>query len=82
MANTYTQLSIHGVFAVARRENIIVAPWRERLHQYLSGLLASETDYALAVGAGKTTCMFSLSYIPHSLFQKSCRSLNAKAPVG
>lgn len=53
MANTYTQLSIHGVFAVAHRENIIVAPWRDRLHQYLAGILASETNYALAVGGWK-----------------------------
>lgn len=53
MANTYTCLSIHAVFAVARRENLIVAPWRDRLHAYISGILASETDYALAVGGWK-----------------------------
>ena len=51
--DTFTQISIHAVFAVARRENVIAAPWRDRLHQYISGILASETEYALAVGGWK-----------------------------
>ncbi|WP_460912865.1 IS200/IS605 family transposase [Spirosoma areae] len=50
---TFTQIPIHAVFAVARRENIILAPWRDRLHEYISGILASETNYALAVGGWK-----------------------------
>lgn len=48
--NTYTQIPIHAIFAVAHRENVILAHWRDRLHQYISGILAAETGYALAVG--------------------------------
>ena len=53
MPNTFTQIPIHAIFAVARRENIILDPWRDRLHEYISGILASEADYTLAVGGWK-----------------------------
>ena len=53
VANTYSQISIHAVFAVAHRDNLIIAPWRDHLHRYISGVLSSEADYALAVGGWK-----------------------------
>ena len=64
MANTFTQIPIHAVFAVQYRENIILAHWRDQLHQYISGILASETDYALAVGGWKDHVHISLNSSP------------------
>ncbi len=39
MANTYSQITIHGVFAVKHRENLLVKPWRDDVHKYISGIL-------------------------------------------
>ena len=39
MANTYSQITIHGVFAVKHRENLIINPFRDDVHQYISGIL-------------------------------------------
>lgn len=50
MANTYSQVSIHCVFAVKGRENLIVKDFRDRLHTYMAGILKGEGAYALAVG--------------------------------
>jgi putative transposase len=50
MANTYTQISIHAIFAVKHRENFITKQWRDRLHSYVSGVLKSEDATSLAVG--------------------------------
>ncbi len=50
MANTYSQVSIHCVFAVKGRENLIVKDFRDRLHTYIAGTLKGEGAYALAVG--------------------------------
>ncbi|MBL7731080.1 MAG: IS200/IS605 family transposase [Chitinophagaceae bacterium] len=50
MANTYSQLSIQVVFAVKRRENIIVQPWRDDLHKYISGIIKAEGAKPLAAG--------------------------------
>jgi REP element-mobilizing transposase RayT len=50
MANTYTQISIHAIFAVKHRENFITKEWRDRLHSYISGVLKNEDTTSLSVG--------------------------------
>ncbi|HYM93703.1 MAG TPA: IS200/IS605 family transposase [Chitinophagaceae bacterium] len=53
MANTYSQISIHAVFAVKGRENIITNDWRDNLHKYISGIIKGTGATALAVGGWK-----------------------------
>ena len=53
MANTYTQINIHCVFAVKGRENIITKIFRDDLHKYMSGILRNDNAYPLAVGGWK-----------------------------
>jgi len=53
MANTYSQITIHAVFAVRYRENFIVAEWRDSLPQYISGIITSKGAKSLAVGGWK-----------------------------
>jgi len=50
MANTYSQINIHCVFAVKGRENIITKDFRDDLHRYISGILKNNGAYSLAVG--------------------------------
>ena len=50
MANTYSQINIHCVFAVKGRENVITNNFREKLHSYMSGILKNDGAYPLAVG--------------------------------
>ena len=50
MANTYSQLNIHCVFAVKYRENIITENFRDELHSYLAGTLQNKGIFSLAVG--------------------------------
>lgn len=35
MANTYSQINIHCVFAVKDRENVITKNFRDELHRYI-----------------------------------------------
>lgn len=53
MANTYTQISIHAVFAVKHRENVITQEWRNELHKYIAGTITGEGAKSLAVGGWK-----------------------------
>ena len=39
MANTYTQIHIHTVFAVHNRRCLIHPSWEEELYRYMTGLL-------------------------------------------
>ena len=53
MANTYSQITIHAVFAVRCRENFILREWRDSLHQYISGIITGKGAKSLAVGGWK-----------------------------
>lgn len=50
MPNTYSQISIHCVFAVKGRSCVITKQWRDELHQYISGIITANGATSLAVG--------------------------------
>ena len=52
MANTFTQISIHVVFAVKGRKNLLNDYWRDELFKYIHGILKKEVK-PLAVGGWK-----------------------------
>ena len=53
MPNTYSQITIHAVFAVKHRENFILKEWRDDLHRYISGIITNKGAKSLAVGGWK-----------------------------
>ena len=50
MANTYSQINIHCVFAVKGRENMITDRFRDNLHKYMSGILKNDNVFLLSIG--------------------------------
>ncbi len=55
MANVYSQISIHVVFAVKGRNNFIATHWRDRLFSYIAGTINGlhKEAKSLAVGGWK-----------------------------
>ena len=49
MANTYTQIYIHIVFAVQGRYNLIPKTIREELHKYITGIVQNRNQKMLAI---------------------------------
>ena len=49
MANTYTQIHIHAVFAVQNRLSLISKKWEERLYQYITGIVQNNGHKMLAI---------------------------------
>ncbi|MFD2144130.1 IS200/IS605 family transposase [Mucilaginibacter antarcticus] len=49
MADTYTQLYIHFVFAVKYREAIISDVWEERLQKYITGIVQNNGHKLIAI---------------------------------
>ena len=49
MSNTYTQIHIQSVFAVKRRENLILPKWKEDLYKYITGIIKDYDHKVLAV---------------------------------
>ncbi len=69
MANTYTQLSTHVVFAVKGRENILPAKMRPELFKYISGILTNNNQFSLAVNGYKDHVHLFFEMTPKKLFR-------------
>lgn len=50
MANSYTQLYIHLVFAVKNRNSLIKKTWKDDLEKYITGIIQSQKHKLLAIG--------------------------------
>jgi len=51
MANTYSQIFLHIVFAVQGRKNLIHKSMREELHKYITGIVTKRKQKLLSVFA-------------------------------
>jgi len=51
MANTYTQIHIQVIIAVKFRDAIIVPPWKERMHQYITGIVQNNNHKMLCINS-------------------------------
>lgn len=49
MANTYTQIHIHVVFAVQNRESLIRPEWEGELYRYVSGIIKNHEHRVLQI---------------------------------
>ena len=51
MANTYTQLYVHCVFAVRFQDAMIHESWEERLHKYITGIVQENRHKMIAINS-------------------------------
>ena len=49
MANTYTRLYVHVVFAVKGRANLISPKWKEELFQYITGIVTNKNQKLMVI---------------------------------
>ena len=51
MANTYTQIYIHIVFAVEHRNNLIPKQHKDELHQYITGIITNNNQKLIQINS-------------------------------
>lgn len=51
MANSFTQLHIQLIFAVQYRAALILPEWKERLHQFITGIIQNDRHKMLQVNS-------------------------------
>lgn len=49
MANTYSQLYIHIIFAVKGRQSLISEKWKEELYKYITGIITNKGQKLIAI---------------------------------
>lgn len=67
MANTYTQLYFHIVFATKQRFKIIDANFKESLHKYITGILKNKEQYLISINFHVNHIHILFSYNPKML---------------
>lgn len=65
MPNTYTQLHIQLVFAVKYRAALIQKEWKERLHQYISGIFQQNEHKMLQINSMPDHIHIFIGMRPH-----------------
>ena len=65
MANTYTQLHIQLVFAVKFRAALIQKEWKERLHQFITGIFQQNEHKMLQINSMPDHMHIFIGMRPH-----------------
>jgi putative transposase len=65
MPNSYTQLHIHFVFAVKYRAALINEEWKERLHQYITGIFQQNQHKMLQINSMPDHVHILIGMRPH-----------------
>ena len=51
MANTYTQIHIHIIFAVKFRQAVIMPVWKDTLHKYITGVVQNNSHKMVSINS-------------------------------
>lgn len=57
MANTYTQIYIHVVFAVEGRQNLISQTYNAELQKYITGIVTAQNQKLIAINNMPDICI-------------------------
>ena len=83
MANSYTQIHIQFVFAVKYRSALIGKEWRERLHQYITGIFQGNKHKMLQINNMPDHIHIFIGMRPHqsiSALIQNVKSESSKCP--
>ncbi|AFH50541.1 Transposase [Ignavibacterium album JCM 16511] len=64
MANTYTQLYIHLVFAVKHRDRLILPSFKDELMKYITGIIQNKGNKLLAINTMPDHCHIFIGLNP------------------
>jgi putative transposase len=81
MPNTYTQIHVHLIFAVKNRNALIHTNWKERFHQYITGIIQNNNHKVLQINSMPDHIHILIGLRPHqslSLLVQNVKSESSK----
>ncbi len=75
MANTYTQIYVHIVFAVKFRQALISPSWKERLHKYITGIIQNKGHKLIAINTMPDHVHIFVGMKPHEALSDLVRDV-------
>lgn len=79
MANTYTQLYFHIVFAVKGRQNHISTKWKDELYKYITGIISKKNQKLLIINGMSDHIHILISTRPDSNLSDLVRDIKANS---
>lgn len=79
MANTYSQIYVQVVFAVAGRENAIRLEWRDELYKYITGIVKSRKQKLISIGGVENHIHVLLGIKPETSLSDLVRDIKANS---
>lgn len=79
MANTYTQLYVHLVFAVKGRANLISTRWKERLYQYITGIITHKNQKLMVINGMPDHLHLLIGIKPDCMLSDLVRDIKANS---
>ena len=79
MANTYTQIHIQFVFAVKYREALINSEWKDRLHQYITGIFQRNQHKMLQINSMPDHIHIFIGMRPHQSISALIQNVKAES---
>jgi putative transposase len=67
MANTFTQIYLHIVFAVQNRISLIRPDWKDDLYKYITGIVQKNSHKLIAINGTANHLHIAVGYKPHQL---------------
>ena len=67
MANTFTQIYIHLVFAVQNRISLIQPTWKDELYKYLTGIVQKNGHKLISINGTANHLHLAVGSKPHQL---------------
>jgi REP element-mobilizing transposase RayT len=67
MANTFTQIYIHFVYAVQNRASLIQLEWKDQLYKYITGIVQKNGHKLIAINGVANHIHIFVGYKPHQL---------------
>ena len=79
MANTYTQIYLHVVFAVKGRDNLISKNWKDELYKYITGIVTNEGQKLIAINGMPDHIHILIGLKPDKSLSDVVRSIKANS---
>ena len=79
MANSYTQIHIQFVFAVKYRQALICKEWKERLHQYMTGIFQANKHKMLQINSMPYHVHIFIGLRPHQSISSLIQSVKTES---
>lgn len=79
MADTYTQIYIHIVFAVKGRENLISSKRKDELYKYITGIISNEGQKLIAINGMPNHIHILIGLKPNKSLSDLVRDIKANS---